>query len=245
MTNSKPERDYRLPVSEIYGPVAQGEGAQIGTPTIFVRLGGCDYRCSWCDSLYAVLPEYRNTWAKLTPDEVVEKLLTLNTWVSHITLSGGNPAIHPAGRLVDTLHHNGFTVHVETQGTLAPDWLKRVDSMAVSPKPPSSGNVTSKEVLNNFLTKYEDHFRRHQQSLKIVVFNDADFAYAQDIHAFFPYIPLFLQVGTDQATETFSREKLLEAFQELQEKALHTKGMQNVRVLPQLHAVLHGLKRGI
>ena len=47
-------------ISEIFGPTIQGEGPLIGRPSIFVRTGGCDYRCNWCDTLYAVLPEYRD-----------------------------------------------------------------------------------------------------------------------------------------------------------------------------------------
>jgi len=44
-------------ISEIFGPTIQGEGPLIGTPTVFVRTAGCDYRCTWCDTLYAVLPD--------------------------------------------------------------------------------------------------------------------------------------------------------------------------------------------
>ncbi len=46
-----------IPIVEIFGPVIQGEGAMIGVQTHFVRTGGCDYRCSWFDTPYAVLPE--------------------------------------------------------------------------------------------------------------------------------------------------------------------------------------------
>ncbi len=47
-------RSNEIRVSEIFGPTIQGEGVLIGLPTVFVRSGGCDYRCSWCDSLHAV-----------------------------------------------------------------------------------------------------------------------------------------------------------------------------------------------
>jgi 7-carboxy-7-deazaguanine synthase len=56
----------RIRISEIFGPTIQGEGPLIGRPTVFVRTGGCDYRCSWCDTLYAVLPEYRDEWKLMT-----------------------------------------------------------------------------------------------------------------------------------------------------------------------------------
>jgi 7-carboxy-7-deazaguanine synthase len=47
-------------ISEIFGPTIQGEGPLIGRPTVFVRTAGCDYRCTWCDTLYAVLLEYHD-----------------------------------------------------------------------------------------------------------------------------------------------------------------------------------------
>ena len=54
-TRNRP-RAKTFPVIEIFGPTIQGEGAEAGVPTHFVRLGGCDYRCSWCDTMYAVDP---------------------------------------------------------------------------------------------------------------------------------------------------------------------------------------------
>ena len=59
----------RIRISEIFGPTIQGEGPLIGRPTVFVRTGGCDYRCAWCDTLYAVLPEYRDDWMLMMPAE--------------------------------------------------------------------------------------------------------------------------------------------------------------------------------
>ena len=52
-------------VSEIFGPTVQGEGPQIGCPTYFIRTGGCDYRCSWCDTPYAVFSDYRDLLASV------------------------------------------------------------------------------------------------------------------------------------------------------------------------------------
>ncbi len=42
----------KIPVMEIFGPTIQGEGMVIGQKTMFVRTGGCDYSCSWCDSRF-------------------------------------------------------------------------------------------------------------------------------------------------------------------------------------------------
>src|SRR6202046_1496627 len=56
-------RMSEIRISEIFGPTVQGEGPLIGRPTVFVRTAGCDYRCAWCDTLYAVLPAYHRQWA--------------------------------------------------------------------------------------------------------------------------------------------------------------------------------------
>jgi 7-carboxy-7-deazaguanine synthase len=56
-----------FPVIEIFGPTIQGEGAEAGLSTHFLRVGGCDYRCSWCDTMYAVDPAtVRATARRLT-----------------------------------------------------------------------------------------------------------------------------------------------------------------------------------
>ena len=64
----------RILVSEIFGPTVQGEGPLIGQPSVFVRTGGCDYRCSWCDTLYAVLPQYRDEWTLMTPADIMVRV---------------------------------------------------------------------------------------------------------------------------------------------------------------------------
>src|SRR4051794_6252753 len=69
-------RTHTYPVIEIFGPTIQGEGALAGAPTMFVRFGGCDYRCSWCDSMYAVDPaQVRENAVKMEPQEIIGELL--------------------------------------------------------------------------------------------------------------------------------------------------------------------------
>src|SRR5207302_11308894 len=92
-------------VSECFGPTLQGEGALIGKPTIFVRTGGCDYRCDWCDTRCAVLPEHRSEWYPITADEVfaeVQRLSGHNPIL--VTLSGGNPAMQPLDGFLEIAH---------------------------------------------------------------------------------------------------------------------------------------------
>src|SRR5438128_10242627 len=103
-----------LPVVEIFGPTVQGEGPDAGTPAYFVRFGGCDYRCSWCDSMYAVEPsQVRATAAHLSPTEIIASMNELQDGPDFVVLSGGNPALLELGPLVDLLHYASFEVHVE------------------------------------------------------------------------------------------------------------------------------------
>ncbi len=123
---SKPEQ--LIKVSEIFGPTIQGEGVVIGQPTVFVRTGGCDYRCVWCDSLHAVDNEYRHDWESFGATQILDKVksLTSNKPIM-ITLSGGNPAIQPFGELIALGKAEGFTFAMETQGSVCKSWFSELD----------------------------------------------------------------------------------------------------------------------
>lgn len=137
-----------IAVSEIFGPTIQGEGALIGKPTVFVRTGGCDYRCSWCDTLYAVLPEHRAEWARMEPEAIFQQVRKLSgDRPTMVTISGGNPAIQPLESLIELGHEHGYTFALETQGSLAKPWFAKLDYLTISPKPPSSGMDTDWEKL--------------------------------------------------------------------------------------------------
>ena len=128
-----------FPIIEIFGPVLQGEGRMIGAQTLFVRTGYCDFRCVWCDTLYAVEPEQVQAGAEwLTVEAIAARLDALSRHTPWVTLSGGNPAIHELAALVARLHADVRKVAVETQGTVYRPWIADCDVVTVSPKPPSS-----------------------------------------------------------------------------------------------------------
>lgn len=230
-------RSAAYPIIEVFGPVIQGEGAMIGRQTHFVRFGGCDYRCSWCDTLYAVLPEQvRANSVRMSDHQIVEKLCEIGPNTPWVTLSGGNPALHDASSLVDAMHAVGFKIAVETQGSLYKDWLRACDLITVSPKPPSSGMETDLERLDRFVDLPD-------ANLKIVVFDDTDFAFARSIHRRYPDTPLYLQVGNDLGSDT--REALLAKLDWLANRTMADPELGDAVVLPQLHVLLYGNRRGV
>lgn len=240
----------RIRISEIFGPTVQGEGPLIGRPTVFVRTGGCDYRCTWCDTLYAVLPEYHDEWAFMTPADImarVDELAGGNSVL--VSLSGGNPALQPLAPLIELGRRNGHSFALETQASVAQAWFAELDWLILSPKPPSSGMTTDWGAFEACLQAAKG---RPGCMLKIVVFDEADYIHAQMVAARYPVLPLYLQVGNPAPLTAASGaiadesdvDDLLHRFRWLVGKVTADHWFA-VTVLPQLHVLAWGNKRGI
>lgn len=226
------------PVIEIFGPTIQGEGAEAGVPTHFVRLGGCDYRCSWCDTMYAVDPAVvRATAERLSVDEILARLHALGAGPRWVTLSGGNPALHQLGSLLDVLHDANFLVAAETQGSVWRDWLVSLDRLTISPKPPSSGMAGDRNVAR-FHEFMEAATRARAVSvLKVVCFDDVDLAWAKEVAAAYPECPLYLSAGTPIPAPADIRAAVGDGYRWLCEAVAADPELGHARVLPQLHVI--------
>lgn len=234
----------KIPVMEIFGPTIQGEGMVIGQKTMFVRTGGCDYSCSWCDSKFTWDGTGKSTAMKA--EDIIHSLKEIGgDAFSHITISGGNPALHKGlGELVDQCHEQGWKVAIETQGSFWQDWLLSIDEVTISPKPPSSKMITDFDKLDAFIEKLKDS----NISLKVVVFDEDDFSYAEMIHLRYPGVPFFLQIGNDDVLTIDDQalvSNLLKRFEWLIDRSMKSVVMNDAKVLPQLHALLWGNKRGV
>jgi 7-carboxy-7-deazaguanine synthase len=239
-----------IPISEIFGPTIQGEGALIGKPTVFVRTGNCDYRCDWCDTLYAVLPEYKSDWHPMTTEEIFAEVQRLSdNKPILVTLSGGNPAIQPLGDLIDLGHAHGYTFATETQGSIAQPWFARLDYLTLSPKPPSSKQVTRWDRLDLCIACAidEDNGHKVEVCLKIAILDEADFAYARYIAERYPHTPMYLQPvnhTSPHVAQEVDMAGITHRMDWLIERVIAEK-WYNVTVLPQLHVLLWGNKRGV
>lgn len=242
---------HTIPVLEIFGPTIQGEGAVIGQKTMFVRTAGCDYRCSWCDSSFTWDGTEKPT--KMTAEDILEQLLVLGSKDGEdnfdcVTISGGNPALLGEGmaELINLLHQEGISVALETQGSKWQNWFYGIDYLTLSPKPPSSGMLKYPAMDN--LDKIIERLGNKIEgvSLKIVIFNDEDYAFAQSIHAKYPHIPFYLQVGNEDVdSEGNIAGQLLEKLSWLVDKVIQDPLMNDTRVLPQLHTLIWANLRGV
>ncbi|MCZ4089130.1 7-carboxy-7-deazaguanine synthase QueE [Sinorhizobium psoraleae] len=242
------DRSAEIRISEIFGPTIQGEGVLIGLPTVFVRTGGCDYRCSWCDSLHAVDSRYRDEWRAMSAEDVWREITRLSGGKSvMVSLSGGNPAIQPLGELIARGHREGYRFALETQGSVARDWFADLDVLVLSPKPPSSSMETDWQAFDTCLRMSEG---RPQTVLKIVVFDEADYAYARATAERYPHLPVYLQPGNhtpppaDDDDATIDIDGVMERMRWLVAKITEDRWFE-ARVLPQLHVLLWGNKRGV
>jgi 7-carboxy-7-deazaguanine synthase len=232
-----------LRIAEIFGPTIQGEGLLIGEPTLFVRAGGCDYRCSWCDSPHAVDSRHRHDWEKIDAAEAMSRLSALSGGQPMmVSLSGGNPAIQDFGPLINMGHALGYRFACETQGSIARDWFAALDMLVLSPKPPSSGERTDWTAFEACLAAAGSAPR----VMKIVIFDEDDLAYARAAADRYPQLELCLQPGNPESDPQKAVEPVALAERLLWlVEATVGRGWLRPRILPQLHVLIWGNKRGV
>ena len=168
-----------LPVMEAFYTL-QGEGAHQGRAAYFIRLGGCDVGCAWCD--------VKDSWdASKHPlvsiEEIVSKASSYPGRLAVVT--GGEPLMHQLDALTNALHDAGFETNIETSGSspLSGQW----DWICLSPK-------KFKAPLDEVIVKANE--------LKVVVFNKHDFEWAEKYAALVDSnCKLFLQPEWDKAAE--------------------------------------------
>jgi 7-carboxy-7-deazaguanine synthase len=229
-----------MKVDEIFGPTIQGEGALAGAVSMFVRLGGCDFRCSWCDTMHAVDPANSHLWRELTSAQICDELARLRPTSiggSWCTISGGNPGIwqHELAELVLELKARRMRVAIETQGSIANEGFRHADLVTFSPKPPSSGMTFDQAKLAESV-----ELAGVGACLKFVVADEADLEFARKVAAIHPALPVWVQPLTVGAPEA----RAFPTYRHLCEKVANDPSLYEWRVIPQLHVLAWGGERG-
>jgi len=101
----------KLPLVEDFYTI-QGEGFHTGKPAYFIRLGGCDVGCAWCDAKYTWNPRL---YPPTDIDVVVERAVACAA--QSIVITGGEPLMYPLGRLTAKLRDRGLKIFLETSGS--------------------------------------------------------------------------------------------------------------------------------
>jgi 7-carboxy-7-deazaguanine synthase len=177
--NTKLSITSELPVMEHFYTI-QGEGYHQGRAAYFIRLGGCDVGCVWCD--------VKDSWdADKHPKFQVEslKLKVLETPAALVVITGGEPLMHNLNELTAALQSAGLETNIETSGAhpLSGSW----NWICLSPK-------KFKAPLPEILPLANE--------LKVVVFNKSDFEWAEKYAALVsPLCKLYLQPEWDKSAE--------------------------------------------
>lgn len=140
-----------MKVVEIFKSI-DGEGKRAGLPTTFIRLYGCNLRCSYCDTRYGC---ENNNYKELSIKEIIDIVTKLE--VKNITLTGGEPLMSSdSPQLINELCDRGYIVNIETNGSMDISDINKKAFITIDYKCPSS-NMESYMNMNNFtLLRSED-----------------------------------------------------------------------------------------
>lgn len=160
MLVSVSEKLVTMPVMEAFYTI-QGEGFHQGRAAYFIRLGGCDVGCVWCD--------VKESWdasrhPQIPLDQITSEAAANPGRIAVVT--GGEPLMHDCGPLTESLHNAGFNTHIETSGShpLSGNW----DWICLSPK---KFKFPLEEVV------------QAANELKVVIYNKSDFLWAENYAA--------------------------------------------------------------
>lgn len=145
-----------LPLMEEFYTI-QGEGAHTGTAAYFIRIGGCDVGCHWCD--------VKESWdANLHPPTHTDKIVeNVKKYADTVVITGGEPLMWSLDYITSELQKNNIKTHIETSGAYS--FSGKWDWFCLSPK-------KTKLPLNEVYDKADE--------LKMIIHNMNDFKFAED-----------------------------------------------------------------
>lgn len=213
-----------MKISEIFFSI-QGEGVEIGLPTVFVRLFACDLRCTWCDSMYAV---EGTDFKDMSIEEVRAEIERFKC--KRICFTGGEPLIQQKELeiLAKDLVHDGYEIILETSGHKEPPPVFWTDSCLISMDCKCPGSGMEKRMDFELMEKL-----RLNDQLKFVIQDEADYEYAKGILKKYKIKANIIFQPVYGSSLKWLTGRVLED------------RLERVRVLPQLHKIIWGDIRGV
>lgn len=209
-----------MKVNEMFKSI-QGEGIYIGVPMFFIRLTGCNLRCEWCDTQYAF---YEGE--EMSINSIVKSVE--DSGLKWVCITGGEPLLQEdVYKLIDTLIRKGYKILLETNGSILIDKLPTEDNLVISLdiKTPSSKMEKAMRFENLDYLGPKDF-------VKFVIMDEKDFEYAKKIIEEY-------EIDKEIVFQPVGGTNLKWLAERVVEEGL------NVRVLPQLHKIIWGNKRGV
>jgi len=209
-----------MKVNEMFKSI-QGEGIYIGVPMFFIRLTGCNLRCEWCDTQYAF---YEGE--EMSINSIVKSVE--DSGLKWVCITGGEPLLQEdVYKLIDTLIRKGYKILLETNGSILIDKLPTEDNLVISLdiKTPSSKMEKAMRFANLDYLGPKDF-------VKFVIMDEKDFEYAKKIIEEY-------EIDKEIVFQPVGGTNLKWLAERVVEEGL------NVRVLPQLHKIIWGNKRGV
>ena len=158
MTNNTVlEGGTKLPLVEDFYTI-QGEGFHTGKPAYFIRLGGCDVGCAWCDAKYTWNPRM---YPPTPIEEIVERAVACAA--QSIVITGGEPLMYPLDALTQSLKEKGLAIFLETSGSHP--FSGTFDWVCLSPK------QKSKPLAEAY---------GHANELKVIISSESDLEWAEE-----------------------------------------------------------------
>jgi 7-carboxy-7-deazaguanine synthase len=210
-------------VSEIFYSI-EGEGIEIGRPEVFVRLAGCNLRCSWCDTKYA----WENG-KEMSIKEIVEEVRRYPC--KNVSITGGEPLLQKEEllELIKQLKELGYWIQINTNGTIFDGEIFRlVDLISIDCKCPSSKMESSLDILK----RTKELFNSKSQ-FKFIISTKEDYEYAKNIVCSLNASNIIFQ--PEWNSRKFA-EKLID---------LVKKDAVNARIIFQQQKIVWGSKRGV
>ncbi len=156
-----------LRINEIFVSI-QGESTSAGIPCIFIRLTGCNLRCSYCDTVYAY-----SEGSAMSLEEILNRVQGYKR--RNVCITGGEPLLQEnIGKLINMLKKDHFNVYIETNGSLNIDMLPKGIVRIVDIKCPASGMEQETDWHNIKRLKSKDE-------LKFIISSKRDYEWAKRV----------------------------------------------------------------
>lgn len=231
-------KDLTLPVVETFTSI-QGEGPRAGRVVTFIRLGGCNLSCSWCDTPYSWDASRFDLRKEITQMPLPQLIRAVDPEVTEVVITGGEPLIHQESdawaMLLRSLSAKSKFISIETNGTIVPNIVTEthVKHYSVSPKLANSGE--HKRSQSREMGNWPQRLRG-AACLKFVVTGPDDIKEAVaigDAHGWPRWNVWVMPEGTSTA-------RLQESFEPIVREAVR----MGVNVSHRLHVLAFGDQRG-